>query len=73
MSKHQQPTDSFFSKRLRISTRQEDAANDNQVAAVDLKMHTPNDISNSPAVGPTQVELLLYPVDANERNFARNG
>ena len=36
-----------------MSTSQDDAANDNQVAAVDLKMHAPDDISNSG--GTTQV------------------
>ena len=70
MSKHQGPTHSFFSKRPRVATGSSDAINDFQVAIVDPKS-VPNDISKTAREGSTQVELLKYPVDTNERRFRK--
>ena len=71
MSKHQLPTHSFFDKRPRVATYPSDTANDHQLAVVDPKIHATNDISNSPRDGPTQLEMLKYPVDANDRKFRK--
>ncbi|KAI6650161.1 Translocation protein SEC63-like [Oopsacas minuta] len=70
MSKHQEPIHSFFSKRARVVTGSSDANNDVQVAIVDPKS-VPNDISKTVREGPTQVKLLKYPVDSNERRFRK--
>ena len=54
-----------------MATYPSDTANDHQLAVVDPKIHAPNDISNSPRDGPTQLEMLKYPVDANDRKFRK--
>ena len=55
-----------------MATDPGDAANDNQVAAVDLN-NAPNDKSKIRSEGSTQVELFKYPADANERRFRKTG
>ncbi|KAI6646934.1 Zinc finger MYM-type protein 1-like [Oopsacas minuta] len=70
MSKHQEPIHCFFSKRPRVATGSSDAINYVQVAIVDPNS-VPNDISKTAREGPTQVELLKYPVDTNERRLRK--
>ena len=67
MSKHQQPTHSFFSKRPRLDTSPSDAASEDQVSVAPKS--APNDISKTLRDGPTQMELFKYPADANEEWF----
>ena len=69
MSKHQQPTHSFFSKRTRLDTSPSDAADEHQVSVAPKS--APNDISKTMRDGPTQMELFKYPADANERRFRK--
>ena len=72
MSKRHPPTHHFFSKRPRMATDPGDAANDNQVAEVDLN-NAPNDISKTRTEGPTQVELFKYPATRTCEDFGRTG
>ena len=69
MSKHQQPTHSYFSKRTRLDTSPSDAADEHQVSVAPKS--APNDISKTMRDGPTQMELFKCPADANERRFRK--